>query len=246
MLSRALFAGVALLIALSVAERRAAALETIAPDATMQQAIGRVAGATSEAELSGPLIILKAKGGEEFATLVPQLLYFNMRATDVRAGMAAAVIVDRLHVSTAQQLRAVAPYLDTHDAALQHELRSVFDNADGGSAAEAPDFTPFAPLLRGGSDAPVVLITYMLETAPDQGLPMLADAYVADPAARRTLLADARAAELERLAQQETWWVRLYVAARLKQDPRLQTPALMQRLREDPNPAVRAAATRPA
>jgi hypothetical protein len=75
---------------------------------------------------------------------------------------------------------------------------------------------------------------------------VLADVYVADPDARRTLLADARTnAALERLAQHDAWWVRLYVAERVKQDPRLQTPALMQRLRDDRNPAVRAAATRP-
>jgi hypothetical protein len=236
----------AAIAALVAIERRAAALDAVTPDAAMQQAIGRVATASSEEELSGPLILLKARGGDDFSALVPQLLYFSMRATDVRAGMAAAVVVERLRITPAQQLQAVVPYLSTPDPALQRELRNLFDQIDGGSAAEPPNFSAFAPLLRGGAE-PVVLITYLLETAPDQALPLLADAYVADAETRRQLLADARDdAALIRRARDKAWWVRLYVVARVRQTPRLQTPALMQTLRDDPHPAVRAAANRPA
>jgi hypothetical protein len=228
-----------------VAIERAAALDAVTPDAGLQQAIGRIATARSEEELNGPLILLKAKGGDDFSVLVPQLLYFSMRATDVRAGMAAAVVVERLHITPAQQLQAVVPYLSTPDPALQRELRNLFDQIDGGSAAEPPNISAFAPLLRGGTE-PLVLIAYLLETAPDQALPLLADAYVADAEARRQLLADARDdAALTRLARDKAWWVRLYVVERVRQTPRLQTPALMQTLRDDPHPAVRAAANRP-
>jgi hypothetical protein len=239
--SRRLLVGAALLTAVALGGG-VEGLDTIAPDPAMQQAIGRIAAATSEEELGGPLVLLKAKGGEDFALLVPQLLLFSMRATDVRGGMTAGVIVDRLHISSAQQLRAAAPYLATNDAALQRELRNLFDHADGGSAAEAPDFAPFAPLLRGAADPPALLVTYMLDSAPDQALPLLAEAYIADASARRALLADAQSADLARLAQHDRWWVRLYVAERMKQDPRLRTDALQQKLREDPEPAVRAAA----
>lgn len=240
-MSRRLLVGAALLTAIALGHS-AGGLETIAPDPAMQQAIGRIATATSEEELNGPLILLKANGGEDFALLVPQLVLFSMRATDVRGGMAAAVVVDRLHISSAQRLRAVAPYLATNDAALQRELRNLFDSVDGGSAAEAPDFTPFAPLLRGTADPPVLLATYMLNSAPEQALPLLADTYIADGAARRALLAEAERADLTRLAQHDRWWVRLYVAERMKQDPRLRTSALQQKLRDDPDAAVRAAA----
>ena len=244
---RWLLGSAALVAAVAVLERRAPALDSIAPNPAMQQAIGRAASATTEEGLSGPLILLKATGGADFRDLVPQLLYFSMRATDVREGMAAAVIVDRLRITKEQRLRAVVPYLATRDAALQRELRNLFGDIDGGSASQAPDFTPFAPLLRGAGDPPVALITYMMETAPDQALAALADAYLADPDARRALLAGPRAsADLERLAHHDAWWVRLYVAERVRQDPNLQTPPLMQRLREDPHPAVRAAAIRPA
>ncbi|MDX2171117.1 MAG: hypothetical protein SF182_28875 [Deltaproteobacteria bacterium] len=238
--------GLALCAALVAGERRAAALDTVTPDAAMQQAIARVATATSEAALNGPLILLKAKGGDDFSLLVPQLLYFSMRATDVRAGMAPAVIVDRLHITPQQQLRAVVPYLATPDAALQRELRNLFDQLDGGSAAEPPDFTAFAAVLRGGGAEPTVLIAYMLDTAPELGLALLADTYVTDAEARRALLTGTRSsADLERLARHETWWVRLYVVERMQQDPSLRNPAVLQRLRDDPHPTVRAAAGAP-
>lgn len=237
------FAVVAAAAALVVVER-AAALDSVAPDAAMQQALARIATAQSNDELAAPLAVLEARGGDDFSALVPQLLYFSMRATDVRAGMTAAVVVDRLHITPAQQLRAVVPYLATPDPALQRELRNLFDQIDGGSAAEPPDFAPFAALLRDGA-APALLIAYMLETAPDQALPRLADAYVADAAARATLLAKARSdAEFTRLAQDKTWWVRLYVVERMRQAPRLENAALLQQLRDDPHPAVRAAAAR--
>ena len=223
------------------------ALDTIAPNPETQRAIARVASATTAEELNGPLIVLKATGGDEFRDLVPQLLYFSMHATDVRDGMAAAVVVDRLGISPQQQLRAVAPYLNTRDAALQRELRTLFGSLDGASASHAADFAPFAPILRERSDdPPVALIAYMMETAPDQALAVLVAAYIADPDARRAVLAGPRSsAGLEHLAQHDTWWVRLYVAERLKHDPALQTPAVMQQLRDDPHPSVRAAASRP-
>ncbi len=221
----------------------AVALDTIAPNPEMQRTIARVAAATSEDDLTGPLNALRATGGADFRDLVPQLIYFSMHATGERDGMAAAVIIDRLHVTKEQQLRAVVPYLNTKDAALQRELRNLFGNVDGGSASQAPDFTGFAPLLRGG-DPPVVLIAYMMETAPDLALAAVADAYVADAGARRALLAGPRTgADLERLAQSDTWWVRLYVVERTAQDPKLRTPVI-QRLRDDPDPYVRAATRR--
>ncbi|MGH7786402.1 MAG: hypothetical protein ACRERC_06015 [Candidatus Binatia bacterium] len=223
------------------------ALDAVAPNPETQRALAAVAAASSEEGLNGPLIVLKATGGEDFRDLVPQLLYFSMRATDVRDGMAAAVVVDRLGITPQQQLRAAAPYLNTRDAALQRELRNLFGSIDGASASRAADFTPFAPLLRERvDDPPVVLIAYMMDTAPDQALAMLAATYIRDPDARRAVLSGPRtAADLEHLAEHDAWWVRLYVAERVAQDPRLQTPALMQRLRDDSHPSVRAAASRP-
>lgn len=245
MIRRWLVGTAALVTAIAVLECRAPALDTIAPNPAMQQAIARAASATTEEGLAGPLILLKAMGGEDFRDLVPQLLYFSMRATDVREGMAAAVIADRLHITKEQQLQAVVPYLNTSDAALQRELRNIFGDIDGASASQPPDFTPFTSLLRNAGNPPVVLVAYMMETAPDRALAALANAYIADPDARRALLTGPRAsADLERLAQHDAWWVRLYVAERIAQDPKLRTPALMQRLRDDPHPLVRAVATR--
>jgi HEAT repeat protein len=61
----------------------------------------------------------------------------------------------------------------------------------------------------------------------------------ADP----TLLAAARPAATA-LARDEAWWQRAYAAAALEAMPDLRTPDDVQRLRDDPNPVVRALAAR--
>lgn len=116
---------------------------------------------------------------------------------------------------------------------------------------QPPDFTRYAALLRArAKDPPTVLVAYMIDSAPDLALQTLADTLITDAATRRALLDAAKSehgAGLERLAQDNArwarlaWWVRLYVANRLQREPTLRTPALVQRLRDDPNPAVRAA-----
>ncbi|MBW3542245.1 MAG: hypothetical protein KY476_18415 [Planctomycetes bacterium] len=53
------------------------------------------------------------------------------------------------------------------------------------------------------------------------------------------------AAELEALSKHEQWWARLYVAEILVQHPEFQTPALVERLKDDPHELVRLAITRP-
>jgi hypothetical protein len=240
-------ASIRLLVACTglLAAAAAATPDSITPDPEIQRQVARVATVPDEQALAPILAKLKELGGTDYSQLVPQLLYYSMRATDVREGMAAAVIVDRLRISKEQQLRAVTPYLSTGDPQLQRELRNMLSGIDGGSATQAPDFGRYTELLRERKDdPPPVLVAHMIETAPDQALAVLAELYVADYQARRSLLANAASRSngaLERLAEHDAWWVRLYVAERLKEDPSLQTPALKKRLQNDPHPAVRAA-----
>ncbi len=53
------------------------------------------------------------------------------------------------------------------------------------------------------------------------------------------------AAQLEKLSQDQTWWVRLYVAEILRQHPAFRTAAVVDRLKDDPHELVREAITRP-
>lgn len=221
--------------------------DAIEPDAAIQREIARVAAAGSAQELKAPLARLRQAGGRNHAALMPQLVLFSMRAMDVRGGMAPAVVIRELGISREAQLEGLAPYLGATDPRLARELRNYLGNLDDASAAHPPDFGHYQPLLRQrGAEASAVLVQYMLETAPEQGLRTLAEVYGGD-AARRAALQSAAAsrsgADLERLAADEAWWARLYVAERLRQDPSLRTPALLERLRVDPNPLVRQAVT---
>lgn len=222
----------------------AAAAPAIVPDAEMQRQIARVAAAENADDLRPPLERLRALGGAQFAALVPQLVYFSMQARDVRQGMAAAVVVRDLGITSAQLLAGITPYLDTDDAALGRELRTFLAAIDG-EVDGRPDFAVYEPLLRARCpDPPVILVRHLLEAAPDRGLAVLAETCAPSAAVRSTLLAarGARSPEaLGSLADSDLWWARLYVAERLRQDPSLRTPALLYRLQADRHPAVRGA-----
>lgn len=218
-------------------------LDAIEPNAAVQRELAAVAAATNQAELDRAIGQLRQAIGSDTSAVMPQLVYFSMRAGDVREGMTPAVVVRELHITPEQQLAGLTPYLAASDERLAHELRQYLGNIDGSSATQPPDLRHYLPLLRAKPDAsPTVLIQYLLESQPDQGLVVLVDAYVAEPARRESLLAACRdPAGLSTLAADPTWWVRLYVAERLRQDPSVRTPDLLQRLRADPHPLVRQA-----
>jgi hypothetical protein len=232
---------------LFVAAARLSALDAITPDATLQSAIAKVPAARDAAEMEAALDDVKAASAGEPDRLVPQLIYFSMRATDVRAGMTAGVVIDRLQIPRDALLHAIVPYLDSSETELQRQLANLLSAVDE-TAAGPPDFSCYRPLLRERSpNPPPVLVVHMLDTDPELALSTLADVLIADPAARASTLAEARSAkgsDLEKVAEHDAWWVRLYVIHRAQRDPSLRTPALMQRLRADPHPAVRAAVKR--
>lgn len=237
---------VACALMLLATTRSAAGLDAIVPDAPIQAAIASIPAAKNAAQLDGALAQLQASSGGDSDRLVPQLLYFSMRGADVRAGMTAGVVIDRLQISKDQLLHAIVPYLDTSEPDLQRQLRNLLGAIDETRDDQAPDFSRYAPVLRQRSaDPPLVLVTHMLATAPDSAFETLVGALIGDATARHSLLRAARTTDetaLGKLARNKTWWVRLYVIARLQREPSLRTPALLRGLRDDAHPAVRAAA----
>ncbi|MFN8643038.1 MAG: hypothetical protein U0802_15805 [Candidatus Binatia bacterium] len=224
----------------------AAALDGITPDPVVQSAIAAVPAAKSAAEMDAALAALRTSVRGDADRLVPQLLYFSMRATDVRAAMSAGVVIDRLQISTDALLHAIAPYLDTNDPPLQRQLSGLLDAIDEAPEGAARDFSRYAVLLRAhASNPPVALVIHMVHADPDLALATLAETSISDGAARAALLRAAKGSDdaaVDSLVGDPAWWVRLFVVARLQREPHLRSAGRVQRLRADAHPAVRAAA----
>jgi hypothetical protein len=101
------------------------AADTIAVDATIQAEIARTAAAQSEADLQESLTRLRASGGEDFGTLIPQLVVYLMNAPDVHQAMAVGVIIERLQISPPQLERALEPYRSSSDARVRQQIGNL-------------------------------------------------------------------------------------------------------------------------
>lgn len=237
---------VACALVLLATTRSAAGLDAIVPDPLIQAAIASIPAAKTAAELDTALAKLREAVGGDHQRLVPQLLYFSMRGADVRKAMTAGVVIDRLPITKDDLLRGLVPYLDTSDPALQRQLRNLLGAIDEGPDAQSPDFSRYETVLRAQrATPPLVLVTHMLDTAPDTALVTLAQTLMDAAPARRALLDAAKStdqAEIARLARDPIWWVRFYVVTRMRREPALRAPALLLRLSDDVHPAVRAAA----
>jgi hypothetical protein len=190
---------------------------------------------------------------------------------DLKEGMALAGISDLLKISQKQIATALLPYLspppsDRMDAQLRQELREVFDGFDSTFFQEL-----LQSRLRTGQDLPLELIPYMYQRNPAEALLTMArtmaiqktweesrkqwksliwaehvvsdtlwkhDHEFLDP----TQVEPEAAAQIEKLAGDNEWWVRLYAAEILRQHPGFRRAELLQKLAQDDHPLVRQSA----
>jgi len=152
------------------------------------------------------------------------------------------------------------PHLDTPDAGLRRVLYDLLGTVDRATAGE-PQFGAYVTLL-GGDSPPPGLIRYLYATSPGAAVDAMRRAHpgaaaagddrdvdAVDAVLRSTARGDRlaaaalheAAASLERLSRSSLWWLRLYAAAALHEEPALATPEVKSRLEHDEHPSVRAA-----
>ena len=235
-----------ILVCMLSASGPASAIDSIVPDAQLQAAIAKIPAAQSAEALKTVLDELKASSNADYDKLVPQLLYFSAKGADVREGMTAGVVIDRLQISQEQMLRAITPYLDTKDPALGRELSNLLGAIDEVEGQQSRDFSLYSSLLQQERDCPPpVLVAHMLDSAPEAAIGVLANALLEDGDTSRALMVSAKSKtrkDVEQLSRSQHWWVRYYTVARMRRDPTVLTEDQVQRLRDDPHPTVRAAA----
>ncbi len=242
-------------------DRSAAGLK---PDPEFQASIEQAVAAVVKEQDAAPERIERlqkiAAGRRE--TLLLQMALYLEGAAGTEESMAGALIVQRLAFTPEEKLEAVLPHLETAGPGLRKvftELLGTIDRPEGGE----PDFRLYeARILKDKGSPPPALIRYLYEVSPDAALRSMSrvyggkevghDAEAGNVAGLQELLARDEAsptwssedrsrarAALDALSRDRDWWVRLYVAAVLNRVPDLATPALRDRLRDDPEALVR-------
>jgi len=102
----------------------------IVPDGARQEAIAAVARAEDTAAFDAALEPLRPEAHDDFALLIPQLVYTLMHARDDREAMVAGVIVDRLGITPAQLRRALEPYRQSSDPRVRAQVRNLLGEED--------------------------------------------------------------------------------------------------------------------
>ena len=185
--------------------------------------------------------IRKMCGGDR--GIVLQLLYFSAHANGMEQAMLPGFILERLAIPNAILVEVCLPLLESEDEPtrrLAAKWLSRVDHVPKGGV----DFSRYESVLREKKQAPPQgLIRYMYSRSPEAAVLSMSRVY-GDKAAEMDL-----AAKLERdpkdallsLADRPEWWVKLYVAEKMRKNPELRDPTILQRLERDSHPLVQEA-----
>lgn len=191
----------------------------------------------------------KLRGIEEMSGgpqgLVAQLLYFRVRAKSTMEAMMPVVIIEQLGISRANQAAGILPYLETGDASVLKEAYEWLEGIDYNRATKKYDLSRYKETIRNNrADVPLGLIKYMYQKDAESGLSILATVYLKKDEAK-ALVDKVKAQDepkvLEQLSHRTEWWAHLYVAEKMRRNPKLRSSGVMERLKKSKHPLVQEA-----
>jgi hypothetical protein len=182
----------------------------------------------------------KAGGAQKF---VLQLLYFSAHARSMRQGMLPLVVVDELNISADDRAAAIVPLLDTGDQAVLEQAYEWLQVVDFDGETRELRFSRHENVLRRETaDVPKGLIRYMYATSPDAALSSLATVYLDKDAAKALVdrvKGENDAQAVDHLSQRPEWWAQLYVAEKLRKNPKLHSVHVLERIKGSDHPLVK-------
>jgi len=202
-----------------------------------------VSSSETEKDLGQKLIELQEKAGGA-QELVRQLLYFGAQSKSTREGMLPWVIIEQMSISQDDIRSALVPCLETDDRELLREVNEWLEGIDYDRSAKRYAFSSYEKVIRDARNAiPQGLVKYMYETSPDAAFSCMATVYL-DKDEAKTLIDQVKSEDevqaVDQLSKRPEWWAKLYVAEKMKQNPKLRDPELIEQLKKSKNPVVNA------
>ncbi len=210
---------------------------------------------------------LKGEAENEPKKLVEQLIYFSAgRLSDIYASFVPVFVIHHLGVSKVAIAEAAVPYVYVSHPGVQAVANGLLSQIIEDRGLAPPDFTNYLSIVnarwREDKEVPVNIIRRMYERDPAEAFNMLVRMYPGDPAHLQEVVWAKHVVDemlwrklhrylkpgevppevltqLDKLAKDGGWWVRLYVAEITRQHPELRDASIMERLRKDPIQLVR-------
>ena len=173
-------------------------------------------------------------------------------------------VLDHFQVRPEEYVEALVPLLEGSDSDLTELARDQLLGADWHNPRNS--FDTLAGYLAGHDKVPDSFIASMFRLSPGEALSRVGVKYLTDRERWRQLIwadhivadavwkrehdflqaadVEAASAQLEMLSKFDEWWVRRYVVEMLVRQPLFRRDEIVQRLRNDPHPLVRAAIQR--
>lgn len=242
------------------------------PDPQVQAQIDEISHSVGGRMLVERLEKLQLKFRGQPLQLVPELAYYSSRGTDVNEAMVAVFVARHLDIDANEIVRALAPYVGNDDTRFRNLARDWILESDQGLQKRQEGTQYLRGLIQASArrNEPVdpALAEFMFGKNPSAAIHDFVGAYLTHEGetANKIIWADHLihdalwrlehrfstefaeilprvSEELSWLAAHDQWWVRLYAASIIRPHPQLGSEAIITKLRQDPNEAVRKAMT---
>lgn len=181
----------------------------------------------SEDELSQNLSRLNDLAVGDSIKIVQELLYFSMQSKSMREGMLPGFIIKEMNISKDDIVRGLLTHLED-DEKSQKYAYNWLGGVDYDPKGSTPEFKHYEKIIKEKeSNVPYSLIRYMYEKNADQALRSMANVYL-DKADANILLKKTK--DLESLSLRQEWWIKFYIAEKLRGNPALQSEIIINRI----------------
>ncbi len=262
-----LAAGVPRASAEATPELASAPRQATASDPEVQTLIRAYVNAEAVNARQTALADLRALDQQRRPHLLQQVVLHVTQNDGPRTTLGAGALLAELAIADMEAVRALTPLLDDADAQVRKQAGNILGGYEDASAERPPDYSIYREILadavRADRPLPAGLVEHMYDRAPGVALRSVMRAVqIRDPQRLQALLWGEHVVaevlwrqafgfleptqstpeaqeQLARLAGDEAWWVRLYVAEIMAQHAGLRDKAVLETLRQDENRLVR-------
>lgn len=155
------------------------------------------------------------------------------------------VIIEQMNISQDDIRSALIPCLETDDRELVREVHEWLEGVDYDRSAKRYAFASYEKVIRDARNGiPQGLVKYMYDTSPDAALSSMAAVYLDKDAAKALVdqvKSEDDAQAVDHLSKRPEWWAKLCAAEKLRKNPKLRTPTVLDRLKKSDHHLVQEA-----